>query len=315
MIVECERHFGAIRVLQGPGVSAMDVCALTLTFGECAENHEGNKQIGTMAANGFTVGELRAAAKKFESRGRETELVDIAAEVPEGDEAVVLVIKGGVEAFDVGAKEMFDEHDKLTVDKKAIMRGRVRNKIARHNLCYDDVAQEAKYEIGQGTVVAFETVPLLNAVRKNLSTFFGPKADNLKCELNKYYDKEKTGIGFHGDAERKRVIAIRLGATIPLVFQWYKRSKVVGAQKTILLRSGDMYVMSEKATGHDWKKRSLLTVRHAAGCKKYTTIKQLRDLPACSQCNRPQCTAPANHVSCFESRVRTSSPAAVAPMV
>lgn len=33
-----------------------------------------------------------------------------------------------------------------------------------------------------------------------------------------------------------------------------------------------MYIMSEKATGYDWKKRSIYTLRHAAGCKKYLKL-------------------------------------------
>jgi hypothetical protein len=33
-----------------------------------------------------------------------------------------------------------------------------------------------------------------------------------------------------------------------------------------------MYVMSEKATGNDWKKKNILTLRHAAGAEKYLTI-------------------------------------------
>ena len=33
-----------------------------------------------------------------------------------------------------------------------------------------------------------------------------------------------------------------------------------------------MYVMSEKAVGTDWKSRSKLTLRHAAGCPSFTTI-------------------------------------------
>jgi hypothetical protein len=32
--------------------------------------------------------------------------------------------------------------------------------------------------------------------------------------------------------------------------------------------------MSEKATGYDWRKSSIFTLRHAAGCAKYTTIKE-----------------------------------------
>lgn len=34
-----------------------------------------------------------------------------------------------------------------------------------------------------------------------------------------------------------------------------------------------MYMMSEKAVGTDWLKKIIFTLRHAAGCKKYTTIK------------------------------------------
>jgi hypothetical protein len=32
-----------------------------------------------------------------------------------------------------------------------------------------------------------------------------------------------------------------------------------------------MYIMSEKATGYDWRKSSKLTLRHATGCDKFTT--------------------------------------------
>jgi hypothetical protein len=31
--------------------------------------------------------------------------------------------------------------------------------------------------------------------------------------------------------------------------------------------------MSEKAVGFDWKKKKIPTLRHAAGCIKYLTIK------------------------------------------
>jgi len=38
------------------------------------------------------------------------------------------------------------------------------------------------------------------------------------------------------------------------------------------LEDGDMYIMSEKASGFDWKKRSIYTLRHAAG-EKYVVKK------------------------------------------
>jgi hypothetical protein len=35
------------------------------------------------------------------------------------------------------------------------------------------------------------------------------------------------------------------------------------------LHHGDIYVMDEKATGNDWKKKLIPTLRHAAGAEKY----------------------------------------------
>ena len=253
---------------------------MTLTFGECAENHVGNQQLGSIAASGFSVSELRMAGEKFAARGCTTELVDLSAACPDAPEAAVLVVRGGLAAFGVAPEAMYEEHDALDVDTKALMYKRVVNKKARHNLCYDDAAQEAEYAAGKGTVVAFAAVPLLDAVRRGLPELVGAKAAGLKCELNKYYDPSITGIGFHGDSERKMVVAIRLGVAIPLHYQWFLRHEPVGERVNLSLRHGDMYVMSEKATGHDWKCSSFLTLRHAAGCERFTTIKPKRGRPA-----------------------------------
>jgi hypothetical protein len=63
-------------------------------------------------------------------------------------------------------------------------------------------------------------VPLTAHFRQRLQGFIGPKTQDLACEGNYYYDISTCGIGFHGDAERRRVVAVRLGATIPLHYQW-----------------------------------------------------------------------------------------------
>ena len=68
---------------------------MTLTFGECAENHVGNQQLGSIAASGFSVSELRAAGEKFAARGCVVELVDLSVACSEAPEAAVLVIRSG----------------------------------------------------------------------------------------------------------------------------------------------------------------------------------------------------------------------------
>jgi len=74
----------------------------------------------------------------------------------------------------------------------------------------------------------------------------------------------------YGDSERKAVIAVRLGATLPICFQWYLNRNIVGKKGVYMIGHGDLYAMSEKATGCDWKTRKKFTLRHSAGCEKYT---------------------------------------------
>lgn len=153
------------------------------------------------------------------------------------------------------------------------MYGRVVSKHARHNLCFSEEGQDPDYEAGKGRVVSWNDVPLLAEVRKRLSSFL-PDASELEAEGNYYFDVKKCGIGFHGDAERKRVVALRLcsGKCQPLHYQWFKNGKPIGNRAIVELKDRDLYVMSEKTVGSDWKKKLIPTLRHATGSEKYTTI-------------------------------------------
>ena len=71
-----------------------------------------------------------------------------------------------------------------------------------------------------------------------------------------------------GDTERSVVIGARIGkASLPLRFQWYKNSSAVSDEQEVELKHGDLYAMSHKATGHDWLKKKIPTLRHGVGRK------------------------------------------------
>jgi len=246
---------------------------ITITFGDVAENHVGMEKIGKMAEDGFEIEELEEAKKKFEKKGFECELIDLnEALSEEAEEAAVLIVRKGAKYF-CDIDTLFEEQLALEWDTKALFRGVVKNKRARYNLCYAEKPQEPCYEEGKGRIVAFDELPSLNKVRNGLPKVIGEKATDLNAEGNLYYDPSKTGIGFHGDAERKRVVAIRLGASIPLHYQWFHRFSPIGERIRIVLNHGDLYIMSEKATGFDWKRSSQFTLRHAAGADKYLKTK------------------------------------------
>jgi alkylated DNA repair dioxygenase AlkB len=168
------------------------------------------------------------------------------------------------------ADMLLQEQSALTPDKMAVFKGVVKNKRARWNLTFGDTAQVPNYAEKKGTIVPFSALPRLGAVRDNLEHFFGKQAAGLRCEGNYYYDKT-CGIGFHGDGERRIVIAVRLGDTIPLVYQWYLRHKPQGKRVDFALKHGSVYAMSGKAVGTDWMSSSFPTLRHAAGAAKYIT--------------------------------------------
>jgi hypothetical protein len=117
----------------------------------------------------------------------------------------------------------------LDWDSKAFMYGRVVSKHARHNLCFADDGQEPNYEDGKGRVVEWKSVPLLSTLRANLGKYL-KGAEELAAEGNYYFDVKKCGIGFHGDSERKKVIAIRLatGKCEPIQYQWFLKGKPIG---------------------------------------------------------------------------------------
>jgi len=254
-----------------PSVAHTQAC--TLTFGDRAENHKGMQIIGTSTDHGFTGDELLGTQQWFISRGHACHIYDICTLLPPEYQAAaipayLLVAYQGLSSI-VDADLLYREQQGLTKDTQALMYGRVVNKQARHNLCFADYHQEASYQQGQGTVVAFSEVPHLGCLRDSWTNVIGDSASNLYAEGNYYYDLQKCGIGYHGDSERKKVVAVRLGASFPLCYQWYYQSNSVGQRGIISLGHGDIYMMSDKAVGYDWKKKNIRTLRHAAGSDKY----------------------------------------------
>jgi hypothetical protein len=264
---------------------------ITLTFGDMAENHVGMEQIGSMVAEGegFDLTYLKTVQASMEAIGCTCELVGLSGGELSLDPlpaAYVLVIRQGVPALLSHANggnrkhsnsqlQLFQEQKALAYDTKAFMYGRVVDKHARWNLCFDEKGREPDYAAGKGRIVGYNEVPLLNTLKGQIEQLMGPKSSNLKIESNYYYDTNKCGIGFHGDSERRKVIGVRIGySSTPMHWQWYHKGEPIGERIIIPLKPGDMYLMSEKAVGTDWKKKTIPTLRHATGSDKFTTIKE-----------------------------------------
>jgi hypothetical protein len=277
----CENPEKKKRIKKSPEEEMKDVHPVySITFGDAAENGPGMETLGKMSSVGFTCDDIAKAAEEAKKQGLETRIIDLADYLPESvtsEPASLLVIKKFVtvgKMLDATEEELKN----LEWDKKAYFTtptnsgAHVKWKRARHNICIADISQEPEYELKRGRVVPFSSTPSLSSIRKDISTLFKDKGHNLIAEGNKYYDPTRCGISWHGDRKRKKVFMVRVGGCEPMPFfvRWYRENKVVGKELSILLESGDALVFSEKMVGGDWKNSSKLTLRHSAGCTKFT---------------------------------------------
>ena len=284
---------------------------ISLTMAPGGENHRGNQLIGRMPikGEGFKYSDIEIMGEKIrKSMGDNVEVLDlntlsdvnVIKELGNEDQARVLILRNW--ASKDTTKQIYKEcvenkwdskyldpnkyRTEIKDGKEVRIRGRVMNKLARTNLCYvAGMSQEPEYIEGKGTIIDLNTKSTLNSevskLRTTLQTALVEGGSDSKVEINvvegnRYYDLKKTGIGFHGDTERVVVICLTIGGGggYPMRFQWFKDGMPIGNSIDLALNDGDVYIMSEKSVGADWKLRSKYTLRHSAGAERYRSLKK-----------------------------------------
>jgi len=133
---------------------------ITITFSESVENHVGNQQIGNKLDKGIGIEQLFILKSEFEANNFHCEYYDLSSLIHNSENAGILVIKKYLDQND--HLDIFGTLSNLNWDKKAKMRGIVKNKRARHNLCFADFSQEPDYENGNGRIYDFTAGTILN---------------------------------------------------------------------------------------------------------------------------------------------------------
>lgn len=280
--------------------------AICITNGEQGENHAGMQMLGKgLAENGYTLEDALKFKEKFENMGGTATLYDLREECLGErkdeckEEAYVLKFEAGVNVLlwnkiekevykalekkkingdeikeklfeKYNAEKLFEEQFTFEWDKKYwdTRRSKVLNKNARWNVCYGKEGQEPDYENKKGTVIAYSQCRVMRSWRKELLDLIEESDEDFVAEGNLYYNVNKTGIGFHGDAERRKVVAGNFcdeGIIRELNYIAYLKSERIGKRFRMELKNGDMYIMIGAAAGTEWKKRNKITFRHAAG--------------------------------------------------
>ena len=270
--------------IKGEGFTAQDIEGLGPYFNKLMKASFGNRKSYVLDLNALSLNE-------YINKGLGDE-----------DQARVLLLRDWTTAT-VGAggwtKEVFKElasrrwdaeyldpnkyRTEIKDGKEVKVRGKRMNKRARTNLCFvADMEQEPAVYEGKGTIYDLKKMEFLNKglerLRKQIDEGLieigsKTKVDINVVEGNRYYNLKNTGIGFHGDTERVVVICISIGCdNYPMRWQWFKDGMPIGKAIDVILNCGDVYIMSEKAVGADWKLKSKYTLRHSAGADKYRSL-------------------------------------------
>ena len=246
----------------------------SLTIGNGAENHVGMEFLGKKRnkGEGWNLNDLNEAKKFFELIGKKTEMYNLNTLLPPGlaksvPPAYFMVVRQYLS--DECHKKLIEELCSYDWDNKYFdtRRGKVLNKLARHNVCYGDVYQSPDYENKKGTIINWGKSPIVHTIKKSIEKIMNEK--DLLVEGNKYDNIKKNGIGAHGDTERVIVACCRVGASNPIKFGYFHKGLHIGESLECMINGGDLYFMSEEAVGTNWRSYNRYTIRHAAGSPKY----------------------------------------------
>ena len=270
---------------------------IAITCGDAGENHAGMEMLGKLGkeGSGFTTKDLLNIKSFVEELKINCDYYDLS-----NDEAVVVnKVKGKYvktnkkKAAGVLVLRNFLNEDTVSKVYRDVTsvdwdtkyydtrRGVVLNKLARENIVFlKGIEQKADYENKKGTIVDWTKLRDFNRVLEELFELINSvtegKAEGLIAEGNRNRKnkvvkgkskKVNNGIGWHGDAERRKVVCICIGGVdYCMKWQWfYKHRPLNNETFEVSLNSGDIYIMSEEAVGQKWKSSSIYTLRHCAG--------------------------------------------------
>lgn len=158
--------------------------------------------------------------------------------------ASILVIKNYI------TNNIYQEALGINWDKKVLLRNKVVNRIGKYAITIDNFPEEPNYEQGQYRVISYDSLPKTNKLKNKLSLVFNQ--DALECQGEYYCDQEKLKLKYQG-SKVNNMMCVHLGNSIQLSYKWFFANKPVSDDMKIILEHGDLYIMSEKATGHDYK--------------------------------------------------------------
>lgn len=183
---------------------------------------------------------LNTILKQFDNR--HTELADI------------LLVKNYI------TDNIYEDLLNVNWDKKIFLRNKIVNRIEKYVITINKEKQEPNYNIGEYRVLKYDNFDTLNNLKDKLLLLFNQ--ESFICQGDYYYNHEKLNLKYQG-SKVNNMICIHLGDPIKLSYKWFFANKSVSDDFMITLNHGDLYIMNEKATGHDCKLKKNTVLKYS----------------------------------------------------
>lgn len=253
--------------------------SIHLMFCDIANHGDKMQNVGLICDSGFTNENLSLYQKNLGS--------DIATiynvkdclprtlmEIPD---CYVLVIKDYFEDYvdDLWETLMTNEASQGTKitgvnwDSTRIKDGKIINNNLGYKLIFTDLRGSWKYPFSpydnRGTVYNSNFLPSLSHIQTTLQAQLGylPVVDGTL-----YYNTDECFTPLHQVKDRKKLVGLGLGETVPLQFKWFHSNIPCSETMSIPIDHGDLYIISQAAAGIHKEKQTKLFLKYGVGNNK-----------------------------------------------
>lgn len=151
-------------------------------------------------------------------------------------------------------------------DTKRVTISGLSDNVLGYKLVFADLGHNWKYNFSQsenrGTIYNSSLIPSLNLMQSILQNEVGYLP---VVEATYYYNNQLCYTPLHKTNNRKKIVGLGLGSTIPLQFVWYHSKQRCSDSFSIPIEHGDLYIISEAAAGISKEKQTGLYLKYGIG--------------------------------------------------
>lgn len=253
--------------------------SFSVMFEDKVEGYK-TEEIGTTSEFGFTNEELFEIYKLFPDK---SQLINLKNMLPQllhdFPDVYVLVVKNPFEnesneLLNVCISPENSENGNITGiswDTFRVRKNKNGDKTViqakdKHRILFNDLSNQYKrscipnYDLC--SIYNSNKIPSLMRIKNYLDSFL---RFSSVVEAYSYFNVSETYTSFHRDRDRRKLILMRLGVSLPVNFRWYHGTIKCSSTFSINLNHGDLLFMSDSVNGYGKEGLTKLYLKYSEG--------------------------------------------------